>query len=73
MNDDDALLTIGELARASGLSISALRFYDRQGVLAPTEVNPAWLNCLTSFADNPPTHHVRWRSLTASRHQIMAK
>lgn len=31
MNDDAALLTIGELARASGLSISALRFYDRQG------------------------------------------
>ena len=32
------LLTIGELARLSGLSASALRFYDRQGVLVPAEV-----------------------------------
>lgn len=33
------LLTIGELARLSGLSASALRFYDRQGVLVPAEVD----------------------------------
>src|SRR5699024_5249167 len=30
-----------EVARASGLSVSALRFYDRQGVLAPTHVDAA--------------------------------
>ncbi|ROR73239.1 MerR family transcriptional regulator [Bogoriella caseilytica] len=36
---DLALLSIGELARASGLSISALRFYDRQGLLRPAEVS----------------------------------
>ncbi len=33
------LLTIGELARLSGLSASALRFYDRQGVVVPAEVD----------------------------------
>lgn len=33
------LLTIGVLARLSGLSASALRFYDRQGVLVPAEVD----------------------------------
>jgi len=31
---------IGELARVSGLSVSALRFYDGAGVLVPAEVNP---------------------------------
>ncbi|WP_089009853.1 DNA polymerase III subunit beta family protein [Micromonospora viridifaciens] len=33
--------SIGELARASGLTISALRFYDRSGVLVPALVDPA--------------------------------
>lgn len=32
---------IGEIARASGLSVSALRFYDGAGVLVPAEVDPA--------------------------------
>ncbi|GAB2628276.1 hypothetical protein Aab01nite_22430 [Paractinoplanes abujensis] len=32
---------IGEAARASGLSVSALRFYDGAGVLVPAEVDPA--------------------------------
>jgi DNA-binding transcriptional MerR regulator len=32
---------IGEMARASGLSVSALRFYDGAGVLVPAEVDPA--------------------------------
>jgi DNA-binding transcriptional MerR regulator len=32
---------IGEAARASGLSVSALRFYDGAGVLIPAEVDPA--------------------------------
>jgi DNA-binding transcriptional MerR regulator len=35
----DHLLSIGELARASGLSASALRFYDRAGVLRPAFVD----------------------------------
>ncbi len=39
MTDDDRLLSIGELSRASGLTVSALRFYDRAGVLAPTCVD----------------------------------
>ena len=34
------LLSIGELARASGLTVSALRFYDGAGVLAPVAVDP---------------------------------
>ncbi|MET9698907.1 MerR family transcriptional regulator [Streptomyces sp. NPDC006529] len=33
--------TIGELARGSGLGVSALRFYDRAGVLMPARVDPA--------------------------------
>ena len=37
---ESELLTIGELARASGLSASALRFYDRSGVLRPAYVDP---------------------------------
>ncbi|MCU7730635.1 MerR family transcriptional regulator [Actinoplanes sp. KI2] len=32
---------IGEVARASGLAVSALRFYDGAGVLVPAEVDPA--------------------------------
>ncbi|MCO8272306.1 MerR family DNA-binding transcriptional regulator [Actinoplanes sp. TRM 88003] len=32
---------IGEVARASGLSVSALRFYDSAGVLVPAEVDTA--------------------------------
>ncbi|MEH0842135.1 MerR family transcriptional regulator [Micromonospora sp. CPCC 205711] len=32
--------SIGELARASGLTVSALRFYDRCGLLAPALVDP---------------------------------
>ncbi|MFG1777051.1 MerR family transcriptional regulator [Micromonospora sp. NPDC049051] len=32
--------SIGELARASGLTVSALRFYDSAGVLAPALVDP---------------------------------
>ena len=32
---------IGEVARASGLSVSALRFYDGAGVLVPAATDPA--------------------------------
>ncbi len=35
------LRSIGELARASGLTVSALRFYDAAGVLVPAWVDPA--------------------------------
>lgn len=34
------LLPIGELSRVSGLTVSALRFYDREGLLVPTDVDP---------------------------------
>ena len=33
--------SIGEMARDCGLSVSALRFYDRAGVLVPAWVDPA--------------------------------
>jgi DNA-binding transcriptional MerR regulator len=32
--------SIGEMARDSGLSVSALRFYDGAGVLVPARVDP---------------------------------
>lgn len=32
--------SIGEMARDSGLGVSALRFYDRAGVLVPAWVDP---------------------------------
>ncbi|WP_182112527.1 MULTISPECIES: MerR family transcriptional regulator [unclassified Actinotalea] len=38
MHDD--LLSIGALARAGGLPVSALRFYDAAGVLRPAHVDP---------------------------------
>ncbi|MFD6156680.1 MerR family transcriptional regulator [Nocardia sp. NPDC060256] len=37
---DDGLITIGVLARASGLTASALRFYDDCGLLVPARVDP---------------------------------
>lgn len=40
MRDPDSHLTIGEVARESGLTASALRFYDREGVLVPADVDP---------------------------------
>jgi DNA-binding transcriptional MerR regulator len=36
----DDLLSIGALARAGGLTVSALRFYDAAGVLRPAYVDP---------------------------------
>ncbi|WP_162450734.1 MerR family DNA-binding transcriptional regulator [Phytoactinopolyspora mesophila] len=39
--DDDELRGIGDMAQASGLSVSALRFYDRAGLLIPAVVDPA--------------------------------
>lgn len=37
---NDGLHSIGDVARASGLTVSALRFYDRVGVLSPVVVDP---------------------------------
>ncbi|OQS16812.1 hypothetical protein B0T36_03955 [Nocardia donostiensis] len=39
MSDEEQLVTIGVLARASGLTASALRFYDDCGLLTPAEVD----------------------------------
>jgi DNA-binding transcriptional MerR regulator len=40
-SSNGAVRTIGRVARESGLSVSALRFYDAAGVLAPASVDPA--------------------------------
>jgi DNA polymerase III sliding clamp (beta) subunit (PCNA family) len=37
---ENDMRSIGEMARDSGLSVSALRFYDRAGVLVPAWVDP---------------------------------
>lgn len=37
---ENSLLGIGAMAQASGLSVSALRFYDGAGVLVPASVDP---------------------------------
>ena len=34
------MLRIGEFSKLSQLTVKALRFYEREGVLAPSEVNP---------------------------------
>jgi DNA polymerase-3 subunit beta len=39
LNVESYLRSIGEMARATGLSVSALRFYDGAGVLVPAEVD----------------------------------
>lgn len=41
MSDPHTLLTIGDFARATGLTHKALRLYDDLGLLPPTEVDPA--------------------------------
>src|SRR6476620_2034013 len=38
-DDHERLLTIGEVARRSGLTASALRVYDRESVLVPADVD----------------------------------
>jgi len=40
-NGPEASLSIGRLARASGLSVKAIRHYERIGLLAPHEVDPS--------------------------------
>lgn len=34
------MMTIGEFALSTGLSVKALRFYDERGLLAPADVDP---------------------------------
>ena len=38
---ENTLLGIGEMSRRSGLTVSALRFYDGAGLLVPAYVEPA--------------------------------
>ena len=34
------MLKIGEFSKLSQLTVKALRFYEREGILAPSEVDP---------------------------------
>ena len=34
------MITIGEFALSTGVSVKALRFYDDRGLLTPAEVDP---------------------------------
>lgn len=38
---DDTLCPIGDVAHRTGLSVSAIRFYSDEGIVAPTELTPA--------------------------------
>lgn len=62
MSDD--LLPIGEISRRSGLTVSALRFYDRQGLLPATSVDP-----FTGYRRYHPTQ-VRQAGLLAGMRRI---
>ena len=55
---------IGEMARASGLSVSALRFHDGAGVLVPAEVDPA--TGYRRYAD----HQIRSARLVAGLRRV---
>ncbi|MFJ9542499.1 MerR family transcriptional regulator [Streptomyces sp. NPDC101225] len=39
--DGDTLYSIGELARRTGLTVKAIRFYSDRGIVAPTDRSPA--------------------------------
>lgn len=39
--DDGTLYTIGDLARRTGLTVKAIRFYSDRGIVPPTDRNPA--------------------------------
>ena len=36
----DQMFTIGKMASLTGISVQALRYYDKLGLLRPTYVNP---------------------------------
>ncbi|WP_203717364.1 DNA polymerase III subunit beta family protein [Asanoa siamensis] len=56
--------SIGDTARASGLSVSALRFYDRAGVIVPALVDP--VNGYRWYTD----HQVRQARLVAGLRRV---
>lgn len=60
--DPEQLLPIGELSRASGLTVSALRFYDRTGVLTP-----AWVDSRSGYRRYSPGQVSEARILAGMR------
>jgi DNA-binding transcriptional MerR regulator len=59
---EDEARSIGAMARASGLSISALRFYDNAGVLRPAHVDP-----VTGYRWYDPSQVIPARLIAALR------
>ncbi|WP_168209199.1 MerR family transcriptional regulator [Agromyces intestinalis] len=55
-------LGTGEMSRATGLSVKALRLYDANGLLTPAEVDPA-----TGYRRYAPEQVARGRSIAALR------
>ncbi|WP_240801818.1 MerR family DNA-binding transcriptional regulator [Streptomyces sp. A1136] len=39
--DSDALYSIGELSRRTGLTVKTIRFYSDKGIVPPTDRSPA--------------------------------
>jgi DNA-binding transcriptional MerR regulator len=52
MNGGDALYSIGDLARRTGLTVKAVRFYSDRGIVPPTDRSPAGhrLYCIDAVA-----------------------
>lgn len=65
--DDDAPLTIGELARRSGLSLKALRLYDELGLLRPHTVD-----AVTGYRHYRPEQAERARRIGLLRRHLAA-
>lgn len=61
-DDPEHVLSIGELSRASGLTVSALRFYDRAQVLAP-----AWVDDWSGYRRYSPDQVAEARILAGMR------
>lgn len=61
-DDPPPLLSIGAFSRASGLTVSALRFYDRAGVLAP-----AWVDDWSGYRRYSPDQVAEARFLAGMR------
>ncbi|WP_245765577.1 MerR family DNA-binding transcriptional regulator [Nonomuraea jiangxiensis] len=60
--DGDALLTIGDLARRTGLTVKAIRFYSDRGLVPPTIRSPAGYRLLRRRRAGPAgvrTHAAR--------------
>ena len=68
----DALLTVGQLARRVGLRPSALRYYEEQGLLPPTDHSPAGYRLYDAVAEQTLAFILRAQRLGFSLADIRA-